>query len=225
MIQDDAHDTANPRQVIFDSMMRFLGMILLLGLSTQVLAGGHLYRYTNDQGVEVIDDSIPPEYVKKGYDVLTTSGRLLEHVPAAMTPEQLAAQKKKEALKQEQAKQLEADKKLLEMFSGPKDAERARDRKMEAIDVYINVTKGNINKLQGDYDQAQAQAAERERAGQKVPDYLVQKMDSISRQVKQAKESIQEKLQEKQQIRQDYQKDIDRLKVLVKMREEAEQQQ
>lgn len=192
---------------------------MLLLVSADVLAGGRLYRYENADGVVVIDDYIPPEMVHKGYDVLSSTGRLIERVPRALTGDELAAKKKQQAAEQAKAEQLEKDKKLLEMFSAPKDAERARDRKMEALDVYINVTRGNISKLQADFDQAQAQAAERERAGQKVPDYLVEKMDSASRQIHQAEDSIKEKEKEKQVLHDEYQKDIDRLKVLVKMRE------
>ena len=123
--------------------------------------------------------------------------------------------------KQLQAEQQERDKQLLAIFSSPKDAERALGRKLEAIDVYINVTKGNIAKLQGEFNSAQAQAAERERSGQEVPDFLISKMESFARQIREAEESIAEKEQEKVVIRKEYQKDIERLKYLMEQRQQA----
>src|SRR5690606_39646060 len=174
-----------------------------------------MYRYENDQGVVVIDYSIPPELVYKGYEVLNASGRVIEKVPRALTREELAAKSEEERQKLDLARQAQADKKLLTIFSGPADAERARDRKIEAIDVYINVTRGNILKLQGDFDTAQSQAAQRERAGQEVPEYLVTNMESLRRQIEQAEASIAEKEREKIEIAEKYAKDIARLRFLL----------
>ena len=145
--------------------MRRLIAVLVLALMTGHALAGKLYRYENAEGVVVIDDSIPPEFIRNGYDVLSNSGRLLERVPRALTAEELANKTEEQKLAAERAKQDKADKKLLTIFSSAADAERARDRKIEALDVYINVTRGNILKLQGDFNAAQSQAAEKERSG------------------------------------------------------------
>lgn len=195
-------------------MKRLSAILMLTLLATPALAG-NLYRYENDQGVMVINDTVPPEFVHKGYDILSNSGRLIERVPRALTPEERAAKSIEEQAALQRAQQEEADKKLLTIFSGPADAERARDRKIEAIDVYINVTRGNILKLKGDFDTAQSQAAQRERAGQEVPEYLVTNMDSLRRQIEQAEASIAEKEQEKIEIAEKYAKDIARLRFLL----------
>lgn len=199
-------------------MKALLGLVLSVLVWNGAMAASKMYRYENDQGVVVIDYSIPPELVYKGYEVLNASGRVIEKVPRALTREELAAKSEAEREKLDVARQAQADKKLLSIFSGPADAERARDRKIEALDVYINVTRGNIMKLQSDFNQAQAQAAERERAGQAVPEYLVDKMDSLGRQIRQAEESIKEKDGEKDVIRAEYAKDIERLQELAKQR-------
>ncbi|HAD09043.1 MAG TPA: hypothetical protein DCF62_06145, partial [Porticoccaceae bacterium] len=52
-----------------------------------------LYRYKNSDGVTVMDQTIPPEYVNNGYEVLSKSGRVVKVVPpytekAAGTSEQ-----------------------------------------------------------------------------------------------------------------------------------------
>lgn len=201
-------------------MKRWIAVLILMSASTSMLAG-NLYRYENDQGVMVINDTVPPEFVHKGYEVLNNSGRVIERVPRALTAQELAAKSEEERAALDRTKQQEADKRLLTIFSGPADAERARDRKLEATDVYINVTRGNILKLQGDFNIAQSQAAERERAGQAVPAYLVESMDSLRRQIEQAEASIAEKEKEKVQITQEYAKDIERLRYLQEQRAKA----
>lgn len=201
-------------------MKRFFAMAVLLMVCTSTLAA-NLYRYENDQGVMVINDTVPPEFVHKGYDIISPKGRLIERVPRALTPEELAAKSAEDRAALDRAKQAEADKKLLTIFSSAADAERARDRKIEAIDVNINVTRGNILKLQGDFNTAQAQAAERERAGQKVPEYLVENMDSLRRQIESAEASIIEREMEKEVIRKEYQNDIERLRYLLEQRGQA----
>lgn len=189
-----------------------------LMLTQQVLAV-NFYRYENDEGRKVMTQTLPPEVVSRGYEILNERGTVIQVVPRALTKEELAAQAEEERQKRLDAEQLERDKQLLAIFSSPKDAERARDRKLEAIDVYINVTKGNISKLRSEYDTAQAQAAAKERSGEQVPDYLVSKMDSFGRQIRRAEESIAEKEQEKVSIRDEYQQDIDRLKYLMNKRQ------
>lgn len=198
-------------------MIRLI-VVLVFAFTTATAVAGNMYRYENDQGIMVINSTVPPEFVHKGYDILNSSGRLIEHVPRALTAEELAAKSREEQSAQEQARQKEADKKLLTIFSSAEDAERARDRKLEALDVYINVTRGNIIKLQGDFNQAQSQAAEKERAGQAVPDFLEQNMESLRRQIQQAEASIEEKEQEKKAIVAEYSKDISRLKFLLQQR-------
>ena len=60
---------------------------LLLSVLLPALAGaGELYRYVNDKGVIVLDrQGVPPEYIGKGYDVLSDQGRVVRVVPPAPT--------------------------------------------------------------------------------------------------------------------------------------------
>lgn len=202
-------------------MKVFLGLLMLVLAWTDAMAATRMYRYENEQGVLVIDYSVPPELVHKGYEVLNTHGRVIETVPRALTTKELEAKGVEEMKRLNAARQAEQDKKLLAIFSGPADAERARDRKIEALDVYINVTRGNILKLREDFNNTQAQAAERERAGQPVLDFQIEKIESLQRQIDQAEESILEKEKEKDVIRAEYAKDIERLRELEKIRQKA----
>ena len=205
-------------------MKVWLGMLLAVLVCTDATAAMRMYRYENAQGVKVIDYQVPPEYVSKGYEVLNSQGRVIEVVPRSLTPVELMAKMKEEKRKLDEAHQAEEDKKLLTIFSSPADAERARDRKLEAIDAYINITRGNVLKMKDDFTYTQAQAAERERAGQAVPDFQLEKIESLQRQMDQAEESIQEKEKEKAVIRAEYAKHIDRLRELKHQREASLQE-
>ena len=145
------------------------------------------YRYVDESGVRVIRDTIPPDMVHNGYDILGVDGRLIKTVPRALTEDEINAlseDKKAQAQAAAQAAvQAEADRKLLTIFSTPQDAERARDRKIEALEVLISVNRGNIVRLKSEYDQSQQMAATKERAGQAVPHHLVDKMDRVLRQI------------------------------------------
>lgn len=177
-----------------------------------------MYRYKDEQGVTVIRDSVPPHIVHKGYDVIGSDGLLIERVPRALTKEEIEALEGTASVRDAQRRKDEAqeaaDKKLLTMFSSPRDAERARERKIEALDVLISVHRGNIIRLRAEYDIVQKQAADIERSGQPVPEHLIEKMDRIDRQIIKLEENIEEKEAEKLVVRASYAKDIERLKEL-----------
>lgn len=195
-------------------------LLISLSLTGWCFAAGKLYRYEDESGVKVIRDNIPPDVIYKGYEILRSDGRLIKRVPPALTPEQLqelkAQKENRKEMQKEAAQQEAADRKLLTIFSAPKDAERARDRKIEALDVLISVNRGNIVRLQSEFDQAQQQAATRERTGKAVPEHLIEKMDRIDRQITKLKGTIAEKENEKQQVREQYARDIERLKFLMR---------
>lgn len=188
------------------------------------LSAATYYRYEKDNGQKVITQAMPPQFVHKGYEILNDAGRVIKVVPRVLTAEERDALSVQERDKRLHEQQLERDRRLLSIFSSPEDAERARGRKLEATDVYINVTRGNINKLKGDFNDAQAQAAHKERSGQEVPEFIIKKLDNLERQIREAEESIVEKQKEKEVIRLEYEKDIERLRHLVEQRKKAQQE-
>jgi hypothetical protein len=197
------------------------GLLLLAALSSQLWAGDdrRMYRYHDQDGVLVIRDHIPPQFVRFGYDIMRTDGTLVESVPAAPTEEELAARygdaQQRKLLEEQERAQQEADKRLLTIFSHPDDAERARDRRIEALDVIIGVHRGNIISLRSELDQTQHKAANIERSGRAVPEDIVQKLDSLNRQIANLEADIAVKEREKTEVRESYAKDIARLKKLL----------
>ena len=118
----------------------------LLGVAGSASAeSGVLYRYTNDQGVTVLDRRVPPEAVARGYEVLDRQGRVRRTVPAALAPEERQAKRRAEA---EKAEQDAAAANLLRLYSSVADLDRAHARQIEQIDTLIDSSEANILDLQ-----------------------------------------------------------------------------
>ena len=61
---------------------------LLFGLMSDMVQA-ELYKYTNEDGVTVLDSHVPARYVKNGYTILSLDGRVLEVVPRALTDNEI----------------------------------------------------------------------------------------------------------------------------------------
>ena len=151
-----------------------LRLPLLLSVLLPALAGaGELYRYVNDKGVIVLDrQGVPPEYIGKGYDVLSDQGRVVRVVPPAQTAEE------RQRLQAQQA-QATSDAQLLRLYSSLDDVDRARERKLTELDGAVGAARGNLQSLRTQQANLQGQAAEQERAGRVVPESLLVQISNI----------------------------------------------
>lgn len=188
-----------------------LGFLLLLAMSLPTHAASKLYRYTNDRGVVAIDDHVPPEFVKNGYEVLSPDGRVLESVPRQLTGEEGARKRAADA----EAKRLhEWDKNLLLRYSSVDDIAAARERALREIDARISVLRSNLLSTKSQVEHEQEKAADIERKGGKVPEAMTTNMEKLKQEASGIETSIAERLQEKENTRTSYQRDIDRFKTL-----------
>jgi hypothetical protein len=151
-----------------------LRVTLLLSLLAPGVSGAaELYRYVNDRGVVVLDRlGVPPEYIAKGYEVLSEQGRVIQVVPPAPTAEE------RQRLLSAQA-QATSDAQLLRLYSSVDDVERARKRKLAELDGVIGVARGNLLSLRTQQSNLQSQAADHERAGREVPENLLVQIDNL----------------------------------------------
>ena len=151
-----------------------LRLPLLLSVLLPALAGaGELYRYVNDKGVIVLDrQGVPPEYIGKGYDVLSDQGRVVRVVPPAPTAVE------RQRLQEEKA-QATSDAQLLRLYSSLDDVDRARERKLTELDGAVGAARGNLQSLRTQQANLQGQAAEQERAGRVVPESLLVQISNI----------------------------------------------
>lgn len=135
-----------------------------------------LYRYVNDKGITVLDRSVPPQHVSRGYEILDGDGRVKQVVPAALTPEEREAAR---AAEREQQRRHSADETLLRLYSSLADLDRAYSRQVQQIENLIATSEAGILTLNAQRDDLQSRAAMQERAGRKVDPQLLRELAEV----------------------------------------------
>jgi chromosome segregation ATPase len=194
------------------------GLLLSLAASTTLaVSDERFYRYDNAEGVTVIDDHVPPQFAQKGYEVLNHAGRVIEVVPRALTEaerrsDSAAVQARLRA--EEAERQKRYDEALLARYSSVADIQDVQKRKVNEVQVRINVQKGAIASLQDQLEKQQAQAAEMEMVDQPVPAAVKGRMDELRAAIGDEEARIARLEQEKKTTAARYQFDIERFRVI-----------
>ena len=133
------------------NLHRTAGLVLVLFMAFSMPAmAANIYRYVDNLGRMVWDSKIPPEYVKNGYTILNERGQVVQVVPRALTPEEIAEQslalESQKQAEEDARKQLESDNLLLRLFRSPEDIERKRDEKLDQLEVQRTVLTSALNK-------------------------------------------------------------------------------
>lgn len=188
-----------------------LTVVAIVGLSLP--AHAQLYRYLDENGVTVLDSRVPAEYVKHGYEVLDSHGRVVETVAAAPTPQELAETR---AARVEQERQLQEDKTLLRLYSSVPDLKRAKRRQLDQIENLIAATRTNIAVLQVQREELQGRAAAQQRAGREVEESILLEITHVDAEVDRLERLIAAKQQEIEAVRATFEQRRARLEQLLK---------
>jgi len=133
---------------------------------------GNLYRYTNAEGVTVVDYQVPADYVGRGYEVLNNDGMVIQVVPRELTGEEKktrnAQQELEAAAMAEKQRLREWDESLLLRYSTIADIEASRERALGDLRIRLSILKSNKRSLKTQVESYQAQAADLERSGKEV---------------------------------------------------------
>jgi predicted RNase H-like nuclease (RuvC/YqgF family) len=184
-------------------------LALALGFSTHVAA--NMYRYTDENGQIVISSTIPQEATKRGYDILSNNGRVIETIPPAPTEEEIAAREAEKQRQKELAEQREKDRALLKRFSHPDQAVKAMHRKIRELEGLIQLKRGNISVISSQLDSEQSRAANMERAGREIPEATLEKIRRLESQIRDIEREITSQTQEIEELRKAFEADIERL--------------
>ena len=184
-------------------------LALALGFSAQ--AAANMYRYTDENGQIVISSTIPQEATKRGYDILSNNGRVIETIPPAPTEEEIAAREAEKQRQKELAEQLEKDRALLKRFSHPDQAVKAMHRKIRELEGLIQLKRGNISVISSQLDSEQSRAANMERAGREIPEATLEKIRRLESQIRDIEREITSQTQEIEELRKAFEADIERL--------------
>ncbi|PPI82581.1 DUF4124 domain-containing protein [Marinobacter maroccanus] len=184
-------------------------LALALGFSAQVAA--NMYRYTDENGQIVISSTIPQEATKRGYDILSNNGRVIETIPPAPTEEEIAAREAEKQRQKELAEQREKDRALLKRFSHPDQAVKAMHRKIRELEGLIQLKRGNISVISSQLDNEQSRAADMERGGREIPEATLEKIRRLESQIRDIEREITSQTQEIEELRKAFEADIERL--------------
>lgn len=166
---------------------------LLVASTATAWAQGRYYRYVNDEGVKVMGHSIPPEYVKNGYEIVSTNGRVIEVVEPAPDPEFVAQERAKAELKAEYEV-------LAKRYSTVRDIEAAKNRKLVHVDANILLVRSSIENIQAEIDDITRRAAEFERAGRAVPKNILDTLDALNEKMAATTAILEQRYEDKKEI-------------------------
>jgi hypothetical protein len=207
-----------------------LSLLVLLLATSSVNANGQLYRYTNEKGVQVIDDKVPPEFTPKGYDIINRDGTLIERVPRQLSEEELRLRNTAESraqLKEEEALRMRAwDESLLLRYSDIEDIKEAQTRAVRDLQIRISILKSNLVTIKAQIEREQEKAADIERRGSAVPEAMSKNIDIMRLEIEDTEQSIRVRREEIDSVNASYQRDIERFTTLVdrvEMRRQSQQ--
>lgn len=185
--------------------------------------------WTNNEGVRECGNVIPPEYAQKKSETVNQYGVTVETQKRAKTREELAAEaaqqeeqrrleeeeekrrKEDEARQREQARK---DRVLTATFTSVSEIIASRDRKTQAIDANIEITRLSISGIEDNMNDLKKRAANLERAGKPVPDDLIADIELLQSQIDEKESYIEAKQDEKEKLIEKYEADIERFKEL-----------
>lgn len=195
---------------------RVLSTVLLTGalmwMGTVSAAEKVFYRYLNDQGVKVLDHSIPPKYAQKGYEVVSLNGHVIKVVPPTLPKDELT---KLETNRRNQGALEKWDKQLRRRYSSVADIEAAKARKLSNLDGNIAILRSNINSLVAQIEDQQSQAANIERAGRAIPESMLKVIDEMQLELEDTEELVRLRLEEYKSVSDKYDRDKARFREIT----------
>lgn len=177
---------------------------------------GAYFRHQTSDGVVHLNRTLSMDAIRNGYQLLDQHGRVLEEVEGVALGDAEA-----KALRMQRARQAREDRDMLRLYAGPEDAVRARNRKVEALELSISYEENNLAQLQMKLDDEIATAARNERAGRDVPEVVKEAIDRLQRQIKTAEDKLLEFDKEIDQANQEYAPIIERLEAIEKEKREG----
>ncbi len=194
-------------------------IILALAATT---ADAKMYRWVDKDGNVHYSDKVPPTEVDQARTQLNERGIAVEQVERAKTPEELARDKELEEMRAEQQRLIEKqkaeDRVLLATFRSEEDIHLARDGKVTAVGVMIQILRNNIENAKSRLEDLQMMAADQERRGEKVSKATLDEIEGKRNQIKDSYASILQREQEQEEIRKKFQYDVERFRTLKNLR-------
>lgn len=170
-------------------------MLILFGVSAHA---SKMFRYKNEQGIEVISYTIPTDRVRYGYDVVDAQNNLLERVAPQLSDEEYRAKLAHEKRVKECDKMRNRVRKLYQFLS---DIDYAEQQGLESIDQAIGNLQANLSVAVTQRQEFEAQAAQMDIAGRRIPNMLLDNIERAKVQVQNFNDEIDKRFGDKLRLR------------------------
>ena len=138
------------------------------------------YKWKDASGHSYFSDSLSPDAMKAGYDVVNSQGLTVRHVDRQMTPEERAAAKKvadqqAAALQAEQQRQRE-DAQMMNAYPNEAAFTSAKRAEVDNFEQAVRTTRLNLQGQEKALADLLTRAGDLERTKQPVPGYLTNRI-------------------------------------------------
>ena len=200
------------------SPLGLLICILGLLLISPASMAGSIKCWTNKDGVRECGYIVPPEYSQQRIEIMNERGIVVEVKEAAKTKEQLAEEARLANLKKEEERRLQEqrlrDRVLLNTFTTERDLKISYDDKIAVVMGHIDISNTGSRTLDENLRTAQRKAANYERSGEKVPENVLEEIETLKRQLKENSEFVARKMREINMLNEQYEADLKRFREL-----------
>lgn len=170
----------------------FLLALTLWGSIVPPADAANLYRYRNDQGILVIDNSVPADAASRGYEIISRDGKVIETVSPAGPPTATDVQPVNTS-PQRSAEQDRLDRYLLTSYSSVADIEAVKARRLEEVAREAEISQARFDELSRRRLQLEDEAANLQRGGKPVPENLLSELGLVTAQIDTAHRQIEER--------------------------------
>jgi len=188
-------------------LQRLLISGLVMAMSAHVLAQKEkkmFYRYTTNDGHKVVSQTIPPQYIRNGYELLTLSGEIIK-VVAPAPPE---ADAERVANERKAAKErARMDVELRRTYSSVQDIESAKARNLLELQNTVNILQANLSSVKLQLKAQEAHAASIERSGKTLTSEVLKNITTLRTEEKDLNVQIKQREAEYQSSADKYEQD------------------
>src|SRR6056297_2728848 len=161
-------------------VIRSLAILILLMTFAGALAQD-VYKWVDKSGEVHYSQTLPPERAGQAHDRLTQDGLLAERIDRVKTADELAeleAQRGQERELAEQERiQAQQDRLFLAAYPTEKDVRRTIETRRETVLAERDSVESLVEQSRSRFVATVQQAAELERTGKPVPEYLVERLE------------------------------------------------
>ena len=176
---------------------QYLLALVLIAVSVSAQAA-NLFRYKDENGTLVLSHTIPSDRVKYGYDIVDSYGTLIQRVEPQLSDAAYQAKLERDKAVQECEKMRERVRKLYQFES---DIDYAEEQGLESIDQAIANIRANLNVATTQREDLEAQAAQMDIAGKRIPNMLLDNIERAKMQEKTFTAEIEKRFDDKLKLR------------------------